>query len=383
MKNQIQLINANHCRAVTITVTKMIKEACKSFFTPVFVMIVLLGLSPVFSSCKQDEKAVLAAYKLRIDGKVDEAKNQLEQILKEDSTNALAHYELARTLNYINLFGSEEATKALISAKTLEPENVIYQYAYAKNCFFETFKAMQMGDGDIKELLGKTCDEFDNVLNMAPAYPEAMMYLVEIYGILPPEMGGNKAKAEEYTKRLEKADNFYGAKARLVMMPQGTDMVQYWKDYITQNGENCGALKELGVAALFNDDIETAKVYFEKAMELDPVQNIRLLDLSRYHQMKVMQNRELVEQELPKAKEYIEQYLQSTPAPIAPLKAYAVGSEARIAKFLGNNDEAEKLMEEAKALDPHFSQAFGIPWLSIFEPPTQEDHFFASFFSPF
>ena len=99
--------------------------------------------------------------------------------------------------------------------------------------------------------------------------------------------------------------------------------------------------------------------------------------------MQVMQNREAAAEELPKSKGYIEQYLQSTPEPIAPLKAYALGMLAKTERFQGNQEESQKIMEEATAVDPYFSRAFGIPWLSIFAPPDQEDHFFASFFSPF
>jgi hypothetical protein len=51
--------------------------------------------------------------------------------------------------------------------------------------------------------------------------------------------------------------------------------------------------------------------------------------------------------------------------------------------FTGNRDEGEKLMAEAKAIDPYFSRAFGLPSISMFEPPTQTDHHFSSFFSPF
>lgn len=383
MKKSTLLFNGVTPWVVTKNIRETVQKIVSHFPRITMILLLLISYSAVFSTCSENKKAVLQAYELRINGRADEAKYLLENILKEDSTNALAYYELARTLNYINIMGSDEATKALIKAKTIEPDNVIFQYAYAKNSFFEAFKTMQLGGGDVKELLGKTCNEFDNVLKIEAAYPEALMYLVEIYGMLPPDMGGDKVKAEEYTKRLEKNNKFYGAKARLVMMPEGTNMIEYWKNYISENSESAAALKELGVAALFSDNLETAENSFKKAMELDPAQNIRLLDLSRYHQMKVMQNRELADQELPIAKEYIEQYLVSTPEPIVPLKAYAVGTKARIAMFLGENEEAQKLTEEAKALDPHFSQAFGIPSLGIFESPTKEDHFFQSFFSPF
>ncbi len=352
-------------------------------FRTVLLIVLILNISAVFSSCQESDKAVMEAYELRIGGKVDEAKEMLLNLMEEDSTNAMAHFEFARTLNYMNLMGSDEATNALKLAKEYEPNNVIYAYGYAKNCFLDAYKAMKMGGDNVKESVNKTCNEFVEVLELKPNYPEALMYLVEIYGMLPENMGGDKILAEEYTRKLEKLDEFYGAKARLVMMPEGTDMVEYWKNYITKNGEDCKVLKELGVAYIFSDDIDSAEKQFAKAMAINKAQNIRLLDLARFHMMKVMQNRDAAEEELPKAKVYTEQYLASMPAPIPPLKAYALGMMVKVEMFLGNKAESEKLMEEAKLLDPYFSRAFGIPSLAIFEPPNKEDHHFTSFFSPY
>jgi hypothetical protein len=51
--------------------------------------------------------------------------------------------------------------------------------------------------------------------------------------------------------------------------------------------------------------------------------------------------------------------------------------------FLGNQAEAEKLMDEAKSLDPYFSRASGVPTLLLFDPPDQISHHYFSFFNPF
>jgi hypothetical protein len=118
-------------------------------------------------------------------------------------------------------------------------------------------------------------------------------------------------------------------------------------------------------------------------MAIDKTENVRLLDLARYHMMKVMQNRDAAETELPKAKEYIQKYLTSIPEPITPLKAYAIGMLVKIEMFSGNQAEGQKLVQQAKALDPYFSKATGTPSLALFEPPTKTDHHFQSFFSPY
>ncbi len=382
MKNSTFLPNENKCNAVAQSVIKLHLIKSIQLFKYALLILLLLNFTLAFSSYDKNNRA-LEAYNLRIDGKTEQAKELLINILKEDSTNAMAQFELARTLNYMNIRGSAEADQALKAALKFDPENIVYAYYNAKNCFLKAFIVMHDNTGNPKNLVEDVCNEFVKVLEMKSDYPEAMMYLVEIYGMLPEEMGGDKIKAEEYTQKLEKSDKFYGAKARLVMMPEGTDKVQYWKNYIAKNGEDCLALKELGVELIYKNDIDGAKEFFTKAISLDKSQNIRLLDLSRFHQMKVMQNRETAAVELPKSKEYINQFLASVPEPIPPMKAYAIGILANIEMFSGNNDEAKKLMDEAKALDPYFSRAFGLPSMSTFEPPNQLDHHFVSFFSPY
>ncbi|MDX1283878.1 MAG: hypothetical protein R3182_02655 [Draconibacterium sp.] len=367
----------------SLTVTKAGRKlAGYSLLSTLFALLLMFTTS-ANSSENPFENDVLKAYELRVDGKVDEAKTLLENILKEDPANAMAHYELARTLNYIDLRGSKEADLHLKKAIEYDSKNVIYAFYNARNSFLKAYIALQTGGDNAKELINNVCDEYLKVLEMKPDYPEALMYLVEIYGMLPEEIGGDKTKAEKYTQQLEKLDKFYGAKARLVMMPEGTDMAKYWNAYITNNGEDCKALKELGVACIFADDIEGAQNSFEKAIKLDNAHNIRILDLGRYHMMKVMQNRDLADEELPKSKKFVDQYLATTPEPIPPLKAYALGMLAKINMFSGNREEGQKMMEKAKAIDPYFSRAFGIPSLSIFESPTELNNHFSSFFSPF
>jgi hypothetical protein len=62
-------------------------------------------MSFVFCSCtgQKLDKTVQQAYELRMNGQADSAKVLLEQVIAEDSTNAAALYELARTEHHIGL----------------------------------------------------------------------------------------------------------------------------------------------------------------------------------------------------------------------------------------------------------------------------------------
>jgi hypothetical protein len=99
--------------------------------------------------------------------------------------------------------------------------------------------------------------------------------------------------------------------------------------------------------------------------------------------MKVMQDRNLADKELPESKKFFEMYLASVPAPNIPLKAYTIGNLAKIAMFTGKQEEADKLMKDAKALDPYFSKAFGVPSQALFDCPDSVNHCFISYFMPF
>ncbi len=93
---------------------KGIKSSGFRFLRIGLMISLLLNLSLVFASCnKSDDKAVIQAFEMRMNGKSDQAKEMLLTIIKEDPKNALAQYELARTVNYMNMIPTEEASKAM------------------------------------------------------------------------------------------------------------------------------------------------------------------------------------------------------------------------------------------------------------------------------
>ncbi len=61
------------------------------------------------------------------------------------------------------------------------------------------------------------------------------MTLVEFFGGLPAEMGGDPEKAEKYANELEVADVIAGAKAREILMPEDADYVAFWEDIIEKD----------------------------------------------------------------------------------------------------------------------------------------------------
>lgn len=354
----------------------------------IFLQIFIIGL---LTSCtfagNNTDKEVLKAYELRMNGKVDQAKALLETILAKDSTNAMAHYEMARLKHYMLIGGGgvkiDDILTSVNKAIKYDPKNVTYAYYKAISSFLNAFMAMQTGQGDVKNGVAETCADFEKVLSLKTDYYEASLYLVEIYGMLPKDMGGDSAKAVAYADKLGKMNSYFGAKAKAALAPESEDLVKFWADLLSKDEKNADLCMEIGRAYIYKDDLANAERYFDEAMKSDPSMNILILDLARYYMYKVMQNKDLAATELPVAKTFIEKYLNSKPEPVIPLKAYAMGALTRCEMFLGNQAEAEKLMEEAKTLDPYFSRASGVPTLLLFDPPDQISHHFFSFFRPF
>jgi tetratricopeptide (TPR) repeat protein len=354
----------------------------------IFLSILILG-TMVSCTCKgkNPDKEVLKAYELRMNGKVDEAKAALEAILAKDSTNAMANYEMARLKHYMILGGGGMKTEDILSyvnrAVNYDPENVAYAYYKAIATFLNAYMSMETGQGDVKNNVEETCVQFKKVLDLKPDYYEAMLYLVEIYGLLPKDMGGDSARAVVYAEKLAAMNGYFGAKAKAVLASQGTDLVKFWEDLLVLDAGDPDLLMEAGRACLYKDETGKAEKYFNEAIKADPSKNILILDLARYHMIMVMQNKDLAATELPLSKTYAENYLKTVPEPVVPLRAYTLGILTRIEMFLGNQAEADKLMAEAKSLDKYFSRASGIPTLMLFDPPDIICHHYFSFFSPF
>jgi tetratricopeptide (TPR) repeat protein len=367
---------------INSNLTKMRKS------TLIFFMLSCFMAAVAGSGEKPGNKDVMKAFELRMNGKVDEAKTLLEKVLAKDSTIAMAHYEMARLKQYMMVGSGEmniDGTFASASkAVTYDPTNVTYAYFKGIAGFMKAFMAMHTGNQvAIKDHIAETCILLEKAIELKPDYCEPMLYLVEIYGMLSQEMGGDSLKAVAWAEKLAATDKYFGARAKAVLTPEGTSMVKFWEDQIAMNGRTPDLLRQAGIACLFEDKPEQAEKLFEEAMKSDPSKNTLMLDLGRYHMMKVMQNKQQASAELPLAKAFFEKYLKTIPEPVVPLKSYTLGLLARVEMFSGNQAEGDKLMKEASLLDKYFSKASGVPALMLFVPPDQVCHQYFSFFSPF
>lgn len=335
-------------------------------------VVVTLGLCILSGAAKGEtnpKNAAADAYKLRMQGKVDDAKALLEKAVQENPKNTAAHYELARTYFYMVLHPDQQSGEDRISKaqqsieKAIEsdPNNVIYP-------FFEGHIALlNYYMSQTKENAAKLCGAFESALKLKPDYRQAMLYLVEIYGTLPEDKGGDKSKAEQYAKKLEATDEVFGAKARWILMPGDANRVDYWQKVMKNHQGNTEVLEEMGKAYLSADDVNDAILCFEKAIKIDPNKSFLFLDLSIYHTWAAMaakDNAELRQKAIAAGDAAVTRYLDSNP--VLPMRAYALGVQYKYKSHSGHKEQADEILKKAKELDPYFSMATGSPNPDLF-----------------
>lgn len=339
-----------------------------------------------YPEMKASEGIVYQAYQLRVTGQADSAKILLEKSLAEDSTNAQAWFELARTKHHIGLgnlrqlfTGLDDLHRSIQRAVELQPDNPIYGFYNGNICFSVAYVSMMRNQPDAKEKMGGVFTAYESLLQIKPDYKEAMLFLVEALTV-PEEMGGNLLKAQMYADKLEKLDPVYGAKARELVLPAEADRVEFWKKVQVENVDNADITEQLGKAYLYQGKITEGERCLEKAMQMDSDKSILLMDLARFYLMQSHQDTALAKISLPKADQKIDQFLDTNP--IQLLRAFALNMQAGIKQMRGFTSEADSLKLEANKLDPNVSKAFGIPPAILFDKPDEISHYHGYFFRP-
>jgi tetratricopeptide (TPR) repeat protein len=277
----------------------------------------------------------------------------------------------------------KEAQEAIVKARENDTNNVIYPFFEGDIALFLAYPSLMQNKPEAKEKMGKLCETYESALKIKPDYRQAMLYLVEIYGTLPEDKGGDKAKAEQYAKKLEGMDKVYGAKAKSMLLPAEANKVTYWKNILKANEANADVLEELGKAYLGIDDVNNASSCFEQAFKINPEKNILFMDLSIYHTwaaMKAGSNNELLQNEIAAGDAAVTKYLDCKP--IQPMQAYAIGVRFKYMARSGHKEQADELMKKAKELDPYFSKATGAPSPDLFIAPDEVSHYHRYLFRP-
>ncbi|KPL26536.1 MAG: hypothetical protein AMS23_01385 [Bacteroides sp. SM1_62] len=355
-------------------------------FAVIFVF-ATLGSSNLSAQFK--EESVQKAYELRMNGEIWYARAMLNKLNDLGLKDGMAHYELARVKMAQMLGGFDIQADGIINsarqAVKADSGNVAFAYTEASARFGKAYMSIMQEAESAKTHVDEAVMCFERVLELKPDYHEVRVLLVEIYHALPENMGGNKEKAAAHAQRLKEMDSFFSAQAWEIMRPEETSRLEYWQQVWKENQEDMRVQKQLGLAYLADGDLEEAEPIFKKVMKSDPTCNTLMLDIARHHMYQVMWDRSKAKVELPLAEAAIREYLSLEPEPIAPLKAWAIGNLAKFKYFSGEQEEGDRLMAVAKALDPAFSKASAVPGMELYIPPGEiyRSGEYSSFLRPF
>jgi len=262
------------------------------------------------------------------------------------------------------------------------PSSVTYIIEFSENNRVLTAD-INAGGGNIRDILVEIENTYQKLLEIDPGFHAAKLSLVELFAFVPPEMGGNKVKAEKYTNELESEDLVWGAKAREILMPEDSDYINYWSDLKEKNDNNADIAEALGRAYLNANDTENAWKNFEIAIDLDKNKNDLYLEMGRYYMMMAMQGQMQVDIAVPLITAEFEKYLDSQPEPNNAMKAWTKGQLAMLKYRTGNEEAGNLLLKEAEELDRYFSRAFGTPDEILFIPPNSVSQTFNYLSRPF
>lgn len=354
------------------------------------VMALFAGRADAQVNKTQSATKVNEAYEMRMAGKADQAEGLLKDWIQHDSSDALAYFELARTGHHMFL-GSRELSpetwtkvvKAAAKAAKLAPNNesFVFYCAYAR--LFDAFISMMTGGPDAAQKTKAACDAFQTVLALDPKCSAARLYLMDVYSMLPAEMGGDRDKAKAQADELMAYDPVYGAVANSRLLPENADYLAYWQEVQKQTGPTARVTEEIGRAYLMKSDWVQGEANYREAIKKDAAEKWLVWNLVRYHLMATQQDPAQKDAHLQAATTLVQQSLEGNPEFCNPMKAYAYGTLALLKQVGGDNAAAETFRAKAKEIDGFYSGATGAPSEMLFFPPEKVKIIYTSFFLPF
>jgi len=330
------------------------------------------------------------AYDLRLHGDPDGAFEMLMEAVSDRSAGAAEYYELARTRYHMALgdpvqlkAAPEKIIESAARARHLDPGNLAYACFHGRALFLHGFTNMRSNREIALHAFEAMCKDYEEVLDRAPERVCARLYLVELYAQLPPDLGGDRQRAEKHARELEARDPVLGAQARALLLPEDADEVAFWQGIVADHPESWRAMRELGWSHLRRYEIEPGVARLEEALAHDPESDLLILDIGRYFLAAVWSDLLPREEALPLAEKYVRHYLTTDPP--APLRAYALGFLAKIVLAQDDPAAAEQLLGEAETLDPYYSRSSSVPPPELFVPPDEvyEEHVHRYLFRPF
>ncbi|MBO3116815.1 hypothetical protein J4050_08655 [Winogradskyella sp. DF17] len=349
----------------------------KTIITYLALILALQLFSSTFLIAQNIEN-IVKAYEQRMNGDIEGAKAILNDIIKIDSTNALAYFEMARTV--------EDSMKLQFITKSiaLDSTNTMFLFYQANLYMLDAYRGMKSNNKTIiTKNINKCIATLKRILEINNDCRESILFLVDLYGTLPKDMGGNPRTARLYLDKLKPIDSFYAAQGEWILKSKNidADIVKHWKNYIENNAETENALIKLGKAYLLKNEIGMADEVFNKIIKIDSSQIILKLDVARAYLYSAMRGGDEQNRAIQGFKKYINVYLESNVSKPKLIQAWSYGWLGMIEGRQGNNILAEEYYNKAESLIPNYPKYTAIP--KIENQPNILTYKYSSYFSAF
>jgi tetratricopeptide (TPR) repeat protein len=318
--------------------------------------------NPAASGAAPD--VAMHAYRMRMDGHLDEAKQVLDAELAERPKNAAAWCELARLefQRFGKTFELDSAQKAIEQAVAVAPDNARYHRWAGRIAVFNSILKGHGGDqaqiaAQIAAQTKKATAAAEQAVKLDADDHEARMLLVSLYGNNPSDLGGDQGRAEENVKIMETRSPVDGAQARceFSLKSQPEKKLALWHEIAKEFGDDPRVDENLALLHAWAGNVEKATAHAEKALALDPSRGKILVDLARAFAL---------EKKYEPAEQFAHRYLAlDPPAPVA-LRAWTHMALGQMQQIGGNKEAATESFEKARQLDPYC-------WFTMTPPPEE------------
>ena len=303
--------------------------------------------------------AVMNAYRMRMNGDSDGAREVLEARLKVYPSDKWAHYELART--YFYHLAMKKAQKSVAKAIELDPDNAEFHYLAGQ---IGTYYGMLKMKNPLKWpfvpfTFSKSIHAYERAVDCDPSWGEARLRIVEAANI-PWYMGGSRKKVNSQMDALEEIDPVYAAIAqcRLIKSDEREKRIVVYEALMPKHRRNPVLNRCLGLEYCASDNYDKGLPLIMTAIETDPSQADALLLIGKAGG---------AGRDFDRAAAGAEQYLaMDTPV---PLRAYACGQMGVICNKSGKLDEAKSWFDRARKIDSHVWTTYVPPPYELFMPP--------------
>ena len=305
-----------------------------------------------------EENIVTKAYQLRMEGKVDEAKQILEDELGTRPKNAAAWTELAR-LEFQRGGSSgtlDAAQEAIEKAVACSPDNPVYHRWAARIAMYNGILKHSDRTAMIEQFK-KVATSAERAVKLDPDDHESRRILISLYGNNPANLGGNKDQAEAHVKALESRSVVDGAAARceFSLRDKPKQKLAVWEKLAKTRDKDPRVHEELAKQYAWQGDVEQSTLHADKVVALDTSRSQVFLELARAFALQ--KNYEPAEQF---AKKYL---VFEPPGPIAH-RAWMHMALGRIQQMQGDKKAAAESRKHAQKLDPYC-------WATMSPPPAQ------------